>query len=711
MFVSFLIAQKKQNSSTDNYSDLFEEQESFEFFNELPRALKTAPFPQITVLSEQRLKSAEKSGNQKVIATTANNLGLVAIKKQDFYKALGYLIKSINARTALNDKDGIAITAGEIGYVHYRVKDYSKALQYFYSAYELSGEQNLVTVKANIAALMGIVYFKKKDILSGEKYFNNALSDFTTLDDDKSRARLNNKMAELYLERNDYAKALKHFRQSMVLYDELNNTGQKAVALRNIGIVYFKKGDYEKALEYFNNSLAFSNQLIVKKLIKDTYLKLATVYSFQKKYDKADAYHDLYRNLKDSITYFESSKKFTQDDLQHEVTEKEKVIELLSKANEEQIKILNQQGLELSQQLTATELERQSKEKALEELSVATLEKKEKEKQVLLLSKQKAEKDLQLSKKELELSRKNALMYALTGGALIFLLLTFLIYSRYRYKKKSNEVLNVANKELQETLDKLKSTQAQLIYSQKMASLGQLTAGIAHEIQNPLNFVNNFSEISAELVDEFVNSDSEKERKGIAENLKQNFSKISHHGKRADTIVKNMLQHSRSGVQEKQPTDINALAEEFINLAYHGMRATNIDFNCTIEKNLDKVLPKINVVPQDISRVMLNIFNNAFYAVKEKSKTANHSYKPTVGISAQLQNHALIISITDNGHGIPDEVKDKIFDPFFTTKPAGEGTGIGLSLSYDIITHGHNGTIRVESKENIGTSFFIELPA
>src|SRR6185436_4461382 len=292
----------------------------------------------------------------------------------------------------------------------------------------------------------------------------------------------------------------------------------------------------------------------------------------------------------------------------------EKVIELLSYENEQQTRVLNQQGLELSRQLTATELERQSKERALEELSLAMIEKKEKEKQLLLVSKEKAEQELMLSKKEIELRKKSEWMNALIGGTIIILLLTFFIYNRYRYKKRSHDELDKSHNELKQTLEKLKTTQDQLIHSQKMASLGKLTAGIAHEIQNPLNFVNNFSDLSIDLLNDFKNGIPEEEKNELVEQLRQNLSKVIQHGKRADAIVKNMLQHSRTGTQEKQLTNINNLTEEFLNLAYHGMRASIPDFNCTLSKHFDLELPAVNVVPQEISRVLLNIFNNAFYA-------------------------------------------------------------------------------------------------
>jgi len=265
--------------------------------------------------------------------------------------------------------------------------------------------------------------------------------------------------------------------------------------------------------------------------------------------------------------------------------------------------------------------------------------------------------------------------------------------------------------ELRTAFENLKSTQSQLIQSEKMASLGELTAGIAHEIQNPLNFVNNFSDVNTELIDE-ANAEADKgnlsEVKTILNDIKDNSEKIIHHGKRADAIVKGMLQHSRTSSGQKEPTDINALADEYLRLAYHGLRAKDKTFNADIETNFDISISKINIISQDIGRVILNLVNNAFYAVKEKAKLDIPGYKPTVVISTKKLIDKVEIKVQDNGNGIPDPIRQKIFQPFFTTKPTGQGTGLGLSLSYDIVK-AHGGELIVETKEGEGTIFSVIL--
>ncbi|HLN72456.1 MAG: sensor histidine kinase [Methylococcaceae bacterium] len=267
--------------------------------------------------------------------------------------------------------------------------------------------------------------------------------------------------------------------------------------------------------------------------------------------------------------------------------------------------------------------------------------------------------------------------------------------------------------ELEQTLNELRTTQAQLIQSEKMASLGELTAGIAHEIQNPLNFVNNFSEVNAELIAELEeeikkrNRDFENEAT-ILKDLKENELKIIHHGKRAEAIVKGMLLHSRSSTGKKEPTDINALADEYLRLSYHGLRAKDKSFTATMETDFSPGLEPVNVIPQDMGRVILNLINNAFYAVTEKKKLAGNDYKPTVWVSTKKINANIELRVKDNGIGIPQKVLDKIFQPFFTTKPSGQGTGLGLSMSYDIIK-AHGGELKVETKEGEGSVFIILL--
>jgi signal transduction histidine kinase len=307
---------------------------------------------------------------------------------------------------------------------------------------------------------------------------------------------------------------------------------------------------------------------------------------------------------------------------------------------------------------------------------------------------------------------KTTRLYLVGIIALLGLLALALAYF-YRNKKKTGEALSSKNLKLEQTLGELKATQAQLIQSEKMASLGELTAGIAHEIQNPLNFVNNFSEVNSELItelEEAANAGNLDEVKAITQDLKANEDKIRHHGKRADSIVKGMLQHSQKASGVKELTDINAMADEYLRLAYHGLRAKDSTLNAGMETILDANIGSVMLVKQDISRVLLNLYNNAFYAVAERFKKEGPAFKPLVTLTTARSGNNINITVSDNGSGIPEQIKHKIFQPFFTTKPTGLGTGLGLSLSYDIVK-AHGGEILVSSVEGEGSVFTVVIPA
>jgi signal transduction histidine kinase len=309
------------------------------------------------------------------------------------------------------------------------------------------------------------------------------------------------------------------------------------------------------------------------------------------------------------------------------------------------------------------------------------------------------------------------------AGIGVFMLIAFLFYRNNRNRKKANILLQKQKEELQSTLSELKSTQAQLIQSEKMASLGELTAGIAHEIQNPLNFVNNFSEVSNELIEElkiknarltdaFAQEKLQREKEEVNElldDITQNLEKINFHGRRADAIVKGMLEHSKTSTGQKELTDMNKLADEYLRLSYHGLRAKDKTFNTEIKTDFDPSIGKVNVVPQEIGRVLLNLYNNAFYAVNAKKKQVADGYEPVVTVNSKKVDGKVVITVADNGTGIPQPIVDKIFQPFFTTKPTGQGTGLGLSLTYDIIK-AHGGETKVETKEGEGSEFIIQLP-
>jgi two-component system NtrC family sensor kinase len=446
-----------------------------------------------------------------------------------------------------------------------------------------------------------------------------------------------------------------------------------------LGHVYRKKGNYPLSLNYYRTSVnAALYQDYVLKDVLEGYIGMAKVFKET--------------NLTDSSLWY-AKKAINLADLYSFPSENLDACILL--------KDIYTSGHQIDSAFKYLELTLSLKDSVFSQEKNRTA-------QNLIFTEQQRQHDIEADK----LQYKNSIkIYALLGGLAALLLLAVLLLRNNRQKRKANHLLQQQKEKVESTLTELKSTQAQLIQSEKMASLGELTAGIAHEIQNPLNFVNNFSEVNKELLDEMENelkADNKEEAISIAKDIRENEEKINHHGKRADTIVKGMLQHSRSSSGTKEPTDINALADEYLRLTYHGLRAKDKTFNATLQTDFDDSIGKINVIPQDIGRVLLNLYNNAFYAATDKKKQQGEVYEPTVSVSTKKINNKVEIKIKDNGNGIPQKVLDKIFQPFFTTKPTGQGTGLGLSLSYDIIK-AHGGEIKAETKEGAGAEFIIQL--
>lgn len=323
---------------------------------------------------------------------------------------------------------------------------------------------------------------------------------------------------------------------------------------------------------------------------------------------------------------------------------------------------------------------------------------------------QKILQEIETAKVEFQNRVKLYSLLAILAGAVLF---ATVMLRNNRQKQKANILLQEQKEKIQSTLKKLESTQSQLIQSEKMASLGELTAGIAHEIQNPLNFVNNFSDVNRELLAELrqeLETGNISEAKLIVSNIAENEERVGHHGKRADAIVKGMLQHSKSSIGAKEFVDFNALISEYIRLSIHGMQAKDSTFNVDIETDFDRQIGQLNIIPQDFGRVMLNLFNNAFYAVNERKQKLGESFSPLISVKTKLNKDKVEIIVKDNGGGIPSKTIEKIFQPFFTTKPTGQGTGLGLSLSYDIITKGHGGELKVGTIEGEETEFTIVIP-
>ena len=629
------------------------------------------PFTDNEQINQNKFDVSVKKINYTLQYEAALNLGMINLKKGDPAKAFFYFDKSLDAAKQSKDDKNICVALIQSGIANMQRKDYTHALIYFNQSITFIEDLKLPKVTGLTYELLGQCYAKLSDEpLSGESYIR-ATKYFLSANEKTAAAVCYTGLGELQLRLDDHKKALENFSASLDLLNASKFAEQKAIVLRNIGLVYFKQGKFEIALNYFTKSLSSDNQLLVQKLVKDTYLQLFAYCSFNKDFSKADIYHDHYRALKDSIAKVES-RKIKPENAQIDNDAKQQVIEMLQKKVEESPLKLTSKQLELSKMITKSDIELQNKNQLLEEKDSA----------VHRLEDDKTIRERDFYKQELQLNQQKSFKNLLLAVSIGTLFLIVLLYNRYKIKLNSHQRLENSNHELSETLDRLKQAQRQLIQSEKMASLGQLTAGIAHEIQNPLNFVNNFSETSIELMDEFTHSTDEKERNSLTEEIKQTLQKIQHHGKRADQIVKNMLLHSRTGNLEKEKVQINRLCDEMSDLAFHGTRAADPSFRCKMERIVEEGLPEIAVNRQDVGRVLLNIFSNSFYALTKKRNTpGNDAFIPELRVETFKKNDFLIIRIRDNGIGIPKKIKEQIFEPFFTTKPTGEGTGLGLSLS------------------------------
>jgi len=450
---------------------------------------------------------------------------------------------------------------------------------------------------------------------------------------------------------------------------------------RSMARVYFKKKQYELALHYYRITIEPSVRAGVLLDVLDAYAGMAQVYQQMRSIDSSSLY--AYKGLHEYLDVPRLDARFKAASILAENYQQDKKADSALKY------------IKLSAAFKDS-LFSQQKARAI---------------QSIFFNQQFRRQEL----KQQQAQYKNKVrFYIMIAGLAISLFIAGMLYRNSQQRKKANKLLQKQKTRTEQALQELKTAQSQLIQSEKMASLGELTAGIAHEIQNPLNFVNNFSEVSNELIEELkVKNENLKiedaEVKGLLNDIRQNLEKINHHGKRADAIVKGMLQHSRASSGQKEPTDINALCDEYLRLAYQGFRARDKSFKATFSTRFDNGIVHVNIVPQEIGRVILNLINNAFYAVNERAKEGVPGYEPTVTVGTRRLQDRIEISVKDNGNGVPGSLKEKIFQPFFTTKPTGQGTGLGLSLAYDIVK-AHGGEIKVQSKEGEGSQFVIELP-
>ncbi len=624
---------------------------SIERMNELILSGKTEEAKEI---EHELIELITGHENEITIGLIANTMATNYRDRGRWVLAIEYYLKSLETFNQLDDLKLLSRTHFWLGISYENLNMNSKAADSYMKSIialkELQDNDNLYNAYGTL--VFPLIALKKYN--EARKYMTLALHDTIAENKIYVLARYNDAEGQIFLNQGQYEKAIVCFNSAFEGFNELDYNRWAAPFMKlYLAECYLRIDNYDRALTEGLKCLEMENALnsnntIVKRRIS---LLLSEIYDQIGDLQMAHKYLKMHQEIRAESDKLDETNRIADAEIRSILDTSQKEIDILEK----------------------------------EKLQ-----------------------------KEQESRIQRLWIFSITGALLSTLILSIVLYRNNQDKRRANAILIEQKEEIETTLEKLETTQNQLIQTEKMASLGELTAGIAHEIQNPLNFVNNFSELNKELIEELkeaMESDDKEEIQTILKDLAENEEKVKHHGKRAEDIVKSMLQHSRSSTGEKELTDINALCDEFLRLAYHGFRAKDKSFNAEFKTDLDPDLPKINVVPQDIGRVLLNLINNAFQAVSNKvSVKLDSDYKPFVTVSTERLNSHIEIYVHDNGPGIQKSIKGKIFQPFFTTKPTGQGTGLGLSLSYDIVTKGHGGELRVESETGKGTEFIIRLP-
>jgi two-component system NtrC family sensor kinase len=637
---------------------------------------------------------ASAIGYKKGVGYSYKWMGIINYNQGKYFDALDDFNKSLSVFESIKDEVGISNLLNNLGALYSDKDEDSKSLEYYLKSLNIAQKSGNKLRIATALSNIGVVYFKDSSkIDKALEYYLKALPIFVELKDSESIGTINTNIGEVYLLNNAFTKALYYFYAAETAY---KGSSSVAYTYNDFGKLYKQKKVFDSAIIYYQkaNKIATDNNSPLD--IAQSFFGMAEV-------DMAKG---------EVINAISAYKKALQIVQEQESTEDMKTAyNGLSVAYQ---KAGNYKSAYSFQSLL-TELYNTENKKKLN-FNTATFE------YSMEIQKQSIQIDLLVKEKalqKLDLEKANFAKNTAIAAIAALLIFAVVLLRNNNHKKQLNKLLYKQKEEIETqklsveaALLELKETQAQLIQSEKMASLGDLTAGIAHEIQNPLNFVNNFSEVSNELIAEMkteLTNGNVKEAIAIADYLIVNLGKISHHGKRADAIVKGMLQHSRTSSGQKEMTNINNFTDEYFRIAYQSFKAKEKSFNAVIKTDYDENVGNLNITPQEIGMVLLNLYNNAFYIVFKKKKELGEGYEPTVSVSTKKTNDKVEIRVKDNGNGIPKKVFDKIFQPFFTTKPSGQGTGLGLSLSYDIIK-AHGGEIKVESTEGEGAEFIIQFP-
>ena len=683
------------------------------------------------ILGPQVIEEAKSINFRSGEASARLNLSTVYSFKGEYTAARDMLNEAGKIFLSLKDTAGEGKLYGSLGMMYGMQSKYDSAILYYKKAIRIAQIRNDKATLNNAYQNMAISYMMQSDHSNAILYLQKALDYSENIKDQKSQAYINLNLGLAYNNLGDSVRGERSILKAIVLSKSLGLKNVELYAYSNLASFYDDKQQYQNSYDYAIRAAQLGRQTGDDGIAAASLAKASSALMHLNRYEEAmtlaqqsvsladsskqplniyQAYSTMGSNLKmqgkcaEAISYFE--KAF------HSLPKADLFDKSVASSYADLSECYEKVG-NYSKALAAHKISRQindsirSNENVRKATELNMNYEFEKKQQAAVVEQEK--------KNAVARTRQTVL---LTGLAFTFILAVIAFYA-FRNKQKTNILLRRQKAQIEQTLSELRTTQKQLIQSEKMASLGELTAGIAHEIENPLNFVNNFSEVNTELIDELKNelqSGNKEQAISIAEDIKENEQKINHHGKRADNIVKGMLLHARTNTGQKELTDINALANEYLRLAYHGLKAKDNSFNATLQTDFDESLSadaegigKINIIPQDIGKVLLNLYNNAFYAVSDKQKQNFDGYEPTVTLNTKKVNDTVEISVRDNGNGIPQSIIDKIFQPFFTTKPTGQGTGLGLSLSYDIVK-AHGGELKVETKEGEGSNFTIQLP-
>ncbi|WP_153801175.1 tetratricopeptide repeat protein [Foetidibacter luteolus] len=601
------------------------------------------------IFYQQSIKLAELIKDEKLANRGYQNIAIPYQMQSKHAQAMSYFQKALAYFEKKKDDNSLAYLWLNIGITYMAIFDTARAENSLLKAIDFSRKAGIQNVELYACSNLSNLYAKKDSLEKSYDYAMRSVALSESMGDLGMKAAGLSKAASARLSQKKMEEAEMLVRNAIRVADSAAQPLNIFQANIIMGRLHLTRQQYAAAIPYYEKAFAaIENTQEGEETTGVAYSELSLCYEETGNYKAALSYHKLATNIMDSLRNKENVRRATELGMSYEFEKKQQLQDAEKKRHD------------------AVTAARQS---------------------------------------------------ALSIGLVLAFLLALLAFYAYKNKQKANLLLEKQKQEIENTLNELRITQRQLVQAEKMASLGELTAGIAHEIQNPLNFINNFAEVNEELADEVLvalKAGDTGEALDITADIKQNSQKIAHHGKRADGIVKGMLQHSRTGTGQKELTDINKLVDEYTRLSYHGMRAKDKNFQVKLLTEFEDGIPAISIVPQDIGRVLLNLLGNAFYAVAEKKRLSSAEFEPTVVVTTKKITHSngtpmIEIAVKDNGNGVPAHVAEKIFQPFFTTKPTGQGTGLGLSLSYDIVKL-HNGFIDLQTKEGEGAIFVLQLP-